>query len=136
MKKISLLLICVLVAFTGLVAKKTNNKSKAAGKPVITFAVKDFDFGKIKESDGNATHVFEFTNTGNAPLVIKDAKASCGCTTPKWTKQPIAPGAKGTIEVVYAASNRVGVFNKVITVLSNDTVSNAILTIKGEVIQQ
>lgn len=124
MKKISLLFVCVLFSLTAALAQK----------PVITFAVKDYDFGKIKEADGNATHIFEFTNKGNAPLVVNRVQASCGCTTPTWSKEPVAPGKKGNITVVYAAPGRPGVFNKTITVFSNDTVSNAILTIKGEVI--
>lgn len=126
MKKLSLLFVFVLFAVTAALAQK----------PVITFAVKEYDFGKINEADGNATHVFEFVNKGNAPLVINGAKASCGCTTPTWSKEPVAPGKKGNITVVYAAPGRIGVFNKTITVNSNDTVSSAVLIIKGEVLKK
>lgn len=105
-----------------------------AQKPLIVFNEKEFDFSKIKEADGNVSHVFEFTNKGDAPLVVTQVKASCGCTTPEWTKSPVAPGKKGTIKVTYSTANRPGMFSKLITVTSNDTVSKVVLTIKGEVI--
>lgn len=104
-----------------------------AQKPVINFATKEFDFGKIKEVDGSVTHVFDFTNKGKAPLVVNRVQASCGCTTPTWTKEPIEATKKGAITVTYNTAGRPGVFTKTITVYSNDSV-NQVLIIKGEVI--
>jgi len=66
-----------------------------AQKAVINFEVKTYDFGKINEDDGKATYIFNFTNAGNSPLVVSRVQASCGCTTPTWTKEPIEPGKKG-----------------------------------------
>ena len=103
-------------------------------KPVITFEEKSYDFGKVKEEDGKITHVFEFTNKGNAPLVINRAQAQCGCTTPLWTKEPIEPGKKGSIDVTYNPQGRPGNFTKTITVYSNATEEQYLLTIRGEVI--
>jgi len=103
-------------------------------KPVIRFDVKEHDFGKVKEKDGNVTYVFNFTNHGNAPLVINKVQASCGCTTPTWTKEPVEAGKKGAITVTYNTSGKSGLFTKTITVYSNDSVPQDVLIIKGEVI--
>ncbi len=105
-------------------------------KPVISFVSRGFDFGNIKEETGKVTHDFVFTNTGKTPLVIQQVTASCGCTTPVWTKQPIAPGAKGKITVTYAATGRPGTFTKTITVNNNSTESIVQLSIHGTVLAQ
>lgn len=78
------------------------------------------DFGEVNEGDP-ASYSFEVVNTGNAPLVISKVSPSCGCTTPDWTKEPIMPGAKGSITASYGTKGRPGIFNKSITVYSNDT---------------
>jgi hypothetical protein len=101
---------------------------------VFDFKAKEYDFGQIKEENGMVTTVFEFTNTGKAPLVISGVSASCGCTTPEWTKEPVPAGGKGVIKATYNATGRPGPFNKSITVRSNATEPTVILYIKGEVI--
>ena len=68
-----------------------------AQTPVITFEKTTHDFGKINEADGRVTTIFEFKNEGMVPLVLSNVRASCGCTTPKWTREPIEPGANGQI---------------------------------------
>ena len=123
MKKYNLLMICLVLSLLAL-----------AQKPVISFDEKSFDFGKVKEEDGKITHVFDFVNKGNAPLVINRAQAQCGCTTPVWTTYPIEPGKKGTITVTYNPQGRPGNFTKTITVYSNAAEEQFILTIRGEVI--
>ncbi len=105
-----------------------------AQQPVITFAEKEHDFGKIAEDGGKVTHVFEFKNEGQEPLVISNVKASCGCTTPTWTRTPIEPGKTGNITVTYNPSGRPGRFQKSITITSNATTPTTKLYIKGEVI--
>ena len=105
-----------------------------AQEPVITFSKTTHDFGKINEADGRVTTIFEFTNEGMVPLVLTNVKASCGCTTPKWTHEPIEPGAKGNITVTYNPNGRPGRFQKTITVTSNATEATTKLYIKGEVI--
>ncbi|MFV0472036.1 MAG: DUF1573 domain-containing protein [Paludibacteraceae bacterium] len=107
-----------------------------AQKPVITFVEKEYDFGSINETDGKVTHVFEFTNTGAVPLVIQRVQASCGCTTPDWTKQPVEPGKKGTVTAIYNPLGRPGVFSKGITVYSNASNETEQLSIKGNVISK
>ena len=105
-----------------------------AQQPVITFEKVSHDFGKINEADGRVTTVFKFKNEGMAPLVLSNVRASCGCTTPKWPKEPIEPGQTGDITVTYNPSGRPGRFQKTITITSNATESTKRLTIKGEVI--
>ena len=106
----------------------------SAQQPVITYERMSHDFGKINEADGRVTTVFEFKNEGMEPLVLSNVKASCGCTTPKWTREPIEPGQKGEITVTYNPNGRPGRFTKTITVTSNATEPSTKLTIKGEVI--
>jgi hypothetical protein len=125
MKKISLIAVLVCFAVLGMAQQK--------GKAIITFSEKSYDFGTVKEEVGKVTHEFEFVNSGDAPLVIQNVQASCGCTTPVWTKEPIAPGAKGKIVVTYSAAGRPGPFNKQITVSSNAVENPVILIIKGQV---
>ncbi len=98
----------------------------------ISFAETSHDFGTIEEGT-QATYEFEFTNTGDAPLILNSVNASCGCTTPEWTKEPIMKGQKGKIRVVYNSTGRPGSFTKSITVNSNAKTGTIILTIKGTV---
>ena len=103
------------------------------GKAKIVFEEMNHNFGSFQESDGVQTTTFKFTNDGDAPLVLSNVRASCGCTTPKWTREPIAPGAKGTIDVAYNPKNRPGSFNKSVTVSSNAENSTVVLQISGKV---
>ena len=91
------------------------------------------DFGDIKEADGSATHSFTVLNNGELPLVISRVIASCGCTTPEWTNEPIAPGKTGEVTVTYDTKGRPGAFVKTISVYSNGKTGNYVLTIKGDV---
>ena len=88
-------------------------------KPVISFNQKEYDFGTFPESAGLVVHDFQFTNTGKVPLILKDVKASCGCTTPEWTREPVLPGKSGNIRVSFNPKNRPGSFSKTIQVNSN-----------------
>lgn len=105
-----------------------------AQEPVLTFEKTTHDFGKINEADGRVTTVFEFTNEGMVPLVLTNVRASCGCTTPKWTREPIEPGQKGNITVTYNPNGRPGRFQKTVTITSNATEPTQRIYIKGEVI--
>lgn len=93
------------------------------------FDTESIDYGKISQgSEGK--RVFEFTNIGNAPLIIKDIKSTCGCAIPKKPERPIMPGEKGQIEVSYDTM-RMGGFSKAVTILSNAKKSRKMLRIKG-----
>jgi len=102
-------------------------------QPKIQFKAIEKDFESIKEDAGLATNVFEFVNKGDQPLIINSVKATCGCTTPEWSQQPIAPGKSGTIKVAYNPQNRPGAFTKNVNVYSNTEPSVTVLTIKGKV---
>ncbi len=94
------------------------------------------DFGQVNEEVGSVSCDFIIKNTGDAPLVISRVTASCGCTTPNWTKSPIAPGTTGTVTATYGAKGRPGPFSKTISVFTNAKEAPYILTIKGEVLSQ
>lgn len=126
MKKI-FSLICLLV-FAGII-----NLNAQQGGPAILFSRTVHDFGTIMESDGPVTCTFEFKNTGNQPLVLNNVAASCGCTSPGWTREPIAPGEKGEVKATYNPVGRVAPFDKTITVQSNGTPGRIVLHIKGVV---
>jgi hypothetical protein len=103
-------------------------------KPIISFTQKEFDFGTFPELAGLVVHDFQFTNTGKVPLILNDVKASCGCTTPEWTKEPVLPGKSGNIRVTFNPKNRPGSFSKTIQVNSNADLPVVTLVIKGVVI--
>jgi hypothetical protein len=90
----------------------------------------EFDFGTIPQGKP-VYHVFQITNKGNAPLTLDNVQATCGCTTPEWSKEPIAPGLTQTIKVGYNAAAE-GPFEKFITVTYNGTGTKQI-KIKGSV---
>ena len=94
----------------------------------------EHDFGSFKEEAGRQTYDFVITNTGTDPLVIHNISTSCGCTTPEWTKSPIAAGGKGKITAIFDPKNKPGRFNQTLTVHTNANPAVAMLTIKGEVL--
>ena len=102
--------------------------------PAISFESETIDYGVV-EQNSERIRVFKFTNTGNAPLIISNAKGSCGCTVPSWPKEAIAPGTSGEIKVNYD-TNRMGKFRKNITLTTNAGTEQVMLTIAGEVIKK
>lgn len=120
----------VLLAVTAGACKDNPKKEKAAAAtednmipsddkkyPIMQFEQTEYDFGKI-EKGKPVSHVFKFTNTGNAPLVITDAQSTCGCTVPEKPEQPIAPGETGEIKVTYNASG-IGQITKMVMLTTN-----------------
>lgn len=83
----------------------------------IEFKEETINYGEVEKGKDDGIRVFEFTNTGDEPLIIKNAKSSCGCTVPEWPKDPIAPGGKGQIKVQYNMNP--GPISKTITIESN-----------------
>lgn len=102
-------------------------------KGMMQFDATTHDFGTIKENGGAVSVEFPFTNNGDANLVIYEAKAECGCTTPEYPKAPIAPGKSGKIKVTYNPLGRPGAFDKVITVKTNGKPGKVRLKIRGTV---
>jgi hypothetical protein len=103
--------------------------------PEITFKTTLHEYGDIYVG-GDGTYNFDFTNTGNEPLILSKPRSSCGCTVPAWPKEPILPGETNTIKVTYNTA-KAGSFNKTVTVYSNSKKNAAVvLKIKGNVIQK
>lgn len=109
MKHLSLTILALLLALT----------ATAAG-PQIKFDTQQQDFGTVRQADPQVTLTYEFTNTGDEPLVIISAKASCGCTKPHYPDAPIAPGKKGVITLKFNPRGQFGEIHKSVTVRTND----------------
>lgn len=119
----------MLILFVGLLSLGISAQEKVAK---IEFKTDVIDYGTIeKGSDG--VRIFEFTNTGNAPLIISKVKSTCGCTVPKKPDGPIMPGETGEISVKYD-TNRVNPIRKTITVTSNADTPSVALKIKGLIV--
>jgi|SRR4051794_6637857 len=119
----------ITILFVGIMSLSVNAQDKVAK---IQFKTDTIDYGTI-EKGANGLRVFEFTNTGDAPLIISNVSSSCGCTVPSWTKEPVMPKASGKIEVKYD-TNRVSPIRKTITVISNADTPTVALKIKGDVV--
>lgn len=127
----------IFIALTFLSVLSLGTAAYLAGGPGINFVKTSHDFTKIPQGKP-VSYEFEFTNNGDAPLVLKNVKASCGCTTPFYPTEPIQPGEKSKIKAVYNAAG-VGTFHKSITVTTNIQEADGndkkvILFIKGEVV--
>lgn len=121
------------VAFVGRVNAQgtTTQDPTNPNAPEIVFETEVIDYGTIEHNaDGNRE--FKFKNTGKEPLIISNSTGSCGCTVPTWPKEPIKPGESASIKVHYA-TDRVGAFEKTVTVTSNAKTSSKTLKIKGVV---
>jgi hypothetical protein len=128
------LILSVGIMFLSTFAAKAQDAAQPAPNPnaaEIIFEQEVLDYGTIEHNaDGN--RVFKFKNTGKEPLIITNCVGSCGCTVPTWPKEPIKPGATSEIKVKYA-TDRVGAFEKTITVSSNAKTSSKVIKIKGVV---
>lgn len=99
-------------------AQTTAPQEQAKAGPAITFENTEHNFGDIKQGDV-VEHTFTFTNTGTQPLVIERVEATCGCTTPSYTKEPVMPGKTGTVTAKYNSTGQMGLQKKPITIHSN-----------------
>lgn len=114
-----------------------NNGAAATPTPpvgpttTIQFEQSEYNFGKAK-AGGTIEHDYTFTNTGKEPLIISNAKGSCGCTVPDWPKDPIAPGGTGKIKVAFDSKGKSGPQTKTVTISANTDPPNTIIYIKGE----
>lgn len=109
--------------------------SQAQSGAKITFETPTFDFGEIPEGPKVETF-FKFKNTGSEPLIISNARGSCGCTVPQWPKEPILPNQEATIKVVYNTAGRLGSFIKSVTLTSNAVNTTEYINIKGKVVAE
>ena len=123
------------VAAPGTTAEtNTGNSSVNTGPlPVINFSQTEFDFGTINEGD-IVEHVFQFTNSGQVPLIIQKATATCGCTVPQWPRDPIPAGGNGEIRVKFDSKNRQNLQTKYVTITANTQPEQVRLKISGRVL--
>ena len=124
-KTVSLVFSILLISISSIFAQQK--------EPIMSFEKLKHDYGNITQEAGSAEYKFVFTNTGAEPIIISIVKTSCGCTSPLWSKEPVAPGASGFISVAFNPKNRPGHFTKTITVTSNAKNSPVTLTITGTV---
>ncbi len=122
------------ISFTLLLAMVMSGALIAQNKPELTFKKNVHDYGSIKEEVEVAVSDFEFTNVGKSPVIIQRVIASCGCTAPTYTREPVLPGKKGEVKVAYHTTNRPGNFRKSIRVYTNVPDTIYTLTVKGNVI--
>jgi hypothetical protein len=108
------------------------NTEVAGSLATIQFEEAIHDFGNIKEG-AKVENVFKFTNTSDVPLIITGVQPSCGCTAPEWTKEPVAPGAQGTISLIFDSQGKPGAQNKTATVKANIEGGQTIISFKGNV---
>ncbi len=162
MKRLSLFSVAIFALVLGLASCKNEGADAAVASPAITatpdastpapakaapavpagpsttmtFAEPTFDFGEIMDGD-KVEHIFTFTNSGKEPLIISNAKGSCGCTVPEWPKDPIKPGEAGEIKVVYNSKNKGKVGGKpetkTVTITANTNPPETRVFIKGTV---
>lgn len=122
----------------GIDSSDISNSSSADGKininiPEIKFEEEVFDFGKITQGEV-VSHDFKFKNIGKTNLIISGASGSCGCTVPKWPKEPILSGKEGKLNVVFSSEGKKGLMEKTVTVITNCEPSTRIIRIKAEVV--
>ncbi|MEO0468884.1 MAG: DUF1573 domain-containing protein [Bacteroidota bacterium] len=107
--------------------------AESAARTSVEWTDEEYNYGKVSEGT-KVTYQFRFKNTGTEPLTLTRVKPSCGCTTPTYSKDPVAPGEDGFIDVSFNTSGKSGVQNKTVTVTGNfDGSVNKILRINGEV---
>ena len=130
MKKLMLTMIAVLAVS---MYSQAQNNTVAVGDSIV-FEKIVHDYGTIIKG-GNGETEFVFVNKGEKPLILNNVSASCGCTSPEWTKSPVLPGGKGSIKVKYDTET-LGSFIKSVTVSSNASNSVVTLIIRGNVVRQ
>ena len=110
----------------------SESSSEKSGMPEFNFEKELHDFGQLVDGE-KVSYSFKFTNSGDAPLIISNAKGSCGCTVPNWSRDPIAPGESGSIDVTFNSSGRSGKQNKAITLTANTNPNRKVINITSEV---
>ena len=126
------LLVTALFLVAGIYA---NAQTASVKGPVITWEKNTHAFGDIYQGD-KVEQVFSFTNTGNEPLIITNVQVTCGCTVPEWPKDPIAPKGKSSIKVAFNSTGKMGMQNKVVTIVSNSVGDANQITFTANVLEK
>ncbi|MBL6445535.1 DUF1573 domain-containing protein [Fulvivirga sp. 29W222] len=132
MKTLLVSIFGIFVIFNAL-AQESATPTENTNAPVMTFEETKFDFGDIHQGD-RVEHVFTFENTGNEPLIITNVQVTCGCTASDWPRDPIAPGQESSMTIKFNSTGKLGMQNKVITIVSNAANPNNRLTITTNVL--
>jgi len=128
------LIIPVLAAFCFMAyTPSINDVQDSKNENVVTVDKLVYDFGTIKQDDGNVSTVFTVINNTSAPILLTDVRATCGCTVPTWTKEPIEPGKTGQVTVTYSPKGRPGPFEKIVTISTSGEPEKLTVRIKGTV---
>lgn len=133
MNRFFLTLICAASSLIAFAQPTTTEPVVDPTAPKLTFETTEYNFDSIVQGD-TVKYTFTFKNTGKTPLVINDVTVGCGCTVPKYSKEPIAPGKKGTIYVEFRSAGKMGQQEKPITVISNNGGGNVVLFLRGKVV--
>ncbi len=110
----------------------SDGKVDTSQLPKFTFSNDTYDFGQIKQGE-KVSYSFKFKNTGNTPLIISSASASCGCTVPSYPEEPIQPGEESKIDVVFDSNGKMGMQTKTITLVANTIPNTKVLYLRGEI---
>ncbi len=132
MKKYITLFFALLVSAA--VFAQSASEEKPNG-PFMKFEKTSHDFGDIQVGD-KVEHTFKFTNTGTEPVIITNIAVQCGCTAPKWPKDPVPPGASAEILISFNSAGKSGKQNKVVTIISNAVNENNTLTIVTNILSK
>lgn len=111
-------------------AQGSNNNGEL---PVFAFEKENHEFGEIKQGD-KVSYDFKFRNTGKSPLIISTVSATCGCTVPEYSKDPVNPGDEGVVKVSFDSEGKTGMTSKTVTVLANTIPNTKVLTISADII--
>ena len=125
-------LLLVLTACSGIGNNSVVAEGNGEGQALIRFDKTEHDLGRILEGE-IVGYNFEFTNEGESALLIHEARTSCGCTVPRYSKKPVKPGESGSIEVVFDSSGRMGQQMKSVIILSNASEPSVKLTITADI---
>jgi hypothetical protein len=134
-----LFLVAVVAGSAGCINRKgeadssSESSRSAKGNAQLVFTEYEHDFGKVTQGE-KVAYVFKFENKGTGDLIIKSATTTCGCTVPRYDKNPVKPGDTGTIEVEFNTAGREGIQTKMITVASNASIPEVLLRIRAEIV--
>ncbi|MCZ2357333.1 MAG: DUF1573 domain-containing protein [Bacteroidia bacterium] len=114
---------------------KPATETAQSKSPAIVFAQNTYNFGKATQGEV-VKYTFKFTNTGKSDLILSNVQASCGCTTPSWSRDPIKPGNSGEIQVAFNTAGKMGPQKKAVTITANTEPAVTMIYIEGEVTAQ
>ncbi len=132
MKKLNLMLLFAMFSMAAF-AQDATDAPDLGPITTIEFEEPNHEFGQITQGE-KVEHTFTFTNTGDAPLIISNAKGSCGCTVPQWPREVVPVGESGSIKVVFNSRGKKGKRNQKVTITANTNPPQTFIALRGEVL--